>query len=130
MGNDKDTTGFPKFDGEQVAKVLAGEVDVEVVNFAAGDATPTMTNNRGIRADGSSSGDGYFTIKVLRRRAIGTTFVETLTLTIGQVHPIANIIKVYRYTTGTTAGTSSAWVVSGTSSETSTLTAACIKLVR
>jgi hypothetical protein len=130
MGNDKDTTGYPKFDGDHAAKVLAGEVDCEVVNYSAADATPVMTNNRGIRADGSSSGDGYFTIKVLRRRANGTTFTETLTLTIGQIHPISNIILVYRYTTGTTAGTSSAWVVSGASSETSTLTAACIKLVR
>jgi len=126
-----DTTGFPKHTGENVSRVLGGENDLEVV-VCSGivDVVPTMQNCRGIRADGSSSSDGYFTAKLERKTAAGVAFVETLTLTIGQVHPITNVTKVFVYTTGTTKLTSSAWVVSGEDDETSTLTAASIKLVR
>lgn len=88
-------------------RLLPGITETEVVNAAAGNAVPTMTNCRALSVDT----DGIIKIDYKDDYG-GTTTTEVKTVKAGIFYQIRNVVKVYRYYTGTTEGTT-VYLISG-----------------
>jgi len=82
----------------------------ESVNASAADVVPTMTDCRYIYADTA----GIVKIDYIARDGV-TIATETMTLLASTWYPVANVKKVYRYYTGSTAITTTVYVDAGSS---------------
>ncbi len=81
----------------------------ELLDASSGDAAATFTACKAITAD-----EGGI-VKVDYRDEFGTLKTEVLVLIAGVDKPLINVVKLYRYYTGTTAGTAKCYNSSGSS---------------
>ena len=98
----------------KAASEMIGYSDTYFLNASSADATPTISatytnwgNCRGISADSTGL------VKIDYKNAKGETVTEVTMLVQGVIRPVRNVIKLYRYYTGTTAGTAKSYTSAG-----------------
>lgn len=107
-------TGKYIISANQATSEVLGYSDYYFLNASSADASAATTANanwdncRGIMADSTGL------VKIDYVNTQGTTMTEVLMLNGGVIHPVRNVTKLYRYTTGTTAGTAKSYNSSGT----------------
>ena len=89
--------GLPQIGGELAQRMQIRFDTPEEVNVSGGDVVPTMKNCRGIESDA----DGQVRV-TMRCDSDGIERNTILTLFAGVTKPVGNIVKVFRYTSGTT----------------------------
>ena len=102
----------------RAATMVMGYAQYEFVDASGANVTPTMLNCRGILADSSGI------VKIAYTDDWGTPYVEVKNLVGGIICPVRNVNTVYRYYTGSTAGTVKSWSSAGSA------TTNAIKLLR
>jgi len=87
-----------------------GYSDTKFLNASSGDTLAPATDNASIWTNcrGISADVGGI-VKIDHTNTDGSTITEVLVLVSGIIRPVRNVTKLYRYYTGTTAGTAKSY---------------------
>lgn len=105
------TVGVDLVNGDQktISAFQLGYCNTTILDASSADASAsaTWTNCRAISVDSSG------VVKIAYLNVSGDTITEVKKLVEGGIYPIRNVVKLFRYYTGTTAGTARSYSTAG-----------------
>lgn len=96
--------GYDEMGVDRNTAMALGYIEHEVLDASSGNAdASTILNCRGIKVDTAGI------VKIDYTKQNGNTDTEVLYLNGGLIHQVRNVIRLYRYYTGTTDGTAACY---------------------